>query len=209
MKLNPYILSIVIILGILVGLSTNLDTESKSNEALSVSNDSESTTSANEQEIVEEIKTGLTPDYVMDYLSNNGFSISPVYRGETTDIYRGEIKPGNTELMITVDLYYKRESEDIVLIETNIDGSYYVNYNQTKVEDLVTEAAQKYFIPLVAMPYKTSDPDQAKEWVKLHISDSYSHEPKDKTTTTIGIGTINIYGNPIFRTLELDFGFVD
>ena len=95
-------------------------------------------------------------------------------------------------------------------METNIDASGYVLHpNQKEVEDLVNQVASNYFVPLAQIPYNASEPEIAGKWINANLLNSYDDEPKEKTSAKIGPATINIYGNPLFRTLEMDFGFAN
>lgn len=83
-----------------------------------------------------------------------------------------------------------------------------MGFNQQEATNIVTQVANSYFVPLAAFPYNTSNPQQASDWVKSQIRTSFSDQPKEKTRKIIGIASINIFGTPLLRTLEIDFGFV-
>jgi hypothetical protein len=203
MKLNPVILLIVIALAVYIGLDI------KNGQIKPIVNDGYkpvSTTETPNKKLGKQ--TGITPEYLMNYLSENEFEILPVFTGATCDIYTGKISLSDSKIEVRVDLYHERSSGEVLLVETNIDASSYIAYaNQIEVEELVNEVARSYFIPLANIPYQGSEPDKAGQWVNSNILTSYADEPKDKTSTKIGPATINIFGNPLFRTLEMDFGF--
>jgi hypothetical protein len=192
---------LVIVIGIFVGLQVDIkDNPTK------VDNEIFSDESMKDKET--EITTGLTPKYLIDFLSENGFTVSPVDKGKMSDIYTAKMKVGNTNIVVYVDIYHERKSNQIKLIETTIDGSYYITYsNQKEAEQLVTKVATNYLVPLASIPYHTSKPEEAKNWVKTHIPNSYAQEPKEKTSTKFGLGSLNIYGTPLMRTFEMDFGY--
>lgn len=201
MKINPIILIIVIISGIYIGLKIN-DTQFNS-----MSSDTKST-----KDKIEKVSSSpnLSPEFIMDYLSENGFDILPIYKGTRSDIYSGAMSISDSDIKIQVDVYQERSSDKILLIETNIDAiSYYSTTNQKEIENVVNEVASKFFVPLVQMPYDGSNPEKAAKWVDSKILTSYSEKPKEKTSTKIGTATINIFGDQYFRTLEIDFGFAD
>lgn len=199
MKLNPIILFIVIATAIYIGLNINNEQVNQIN----LNGNNEETIKGKEQ-------TGLTPKYFMDYLSKNNFEIFPVFRGTTSDIYSGRTFLSDSKIEVQVDVYHERESDEVLLIEVNITAVGYVNHpDQKGAEDLVNKVAEGYFIPFAKIPYNGSDPEAAEQWVKSNLLSSYSVEPKGKTSTVIGPATINIYGNPLFRTLEIDFGFAE
>jgi hypothetical protein len=202
LKKNSFIL-LVVIAGIVVGLQIN-----KQNDILPI--DTEISVIQEKNVVSNGMSTGLTPRYLIDYLTKNGFLVSPVEKGKMSDIYSANMNVGNTNIVIYVDIYHERNSDQIKLIETTLDGSYYVtSENQEEAEELVTKVATNYLIPLASLPYRTSKPEEAKEWVRNNISDSYDDEPKEKTTTKIGLCTFSIYGNPLMRTFEMDFGYSD
>jgi hypothetical protein len=265
MKLNPTILTFVVIAALYVGFQINEDNESdsQSEEAYTIetkeetieetdeTNDSQAketnenrqakseetaeksatetksvkatetkekkaketkkSTQSEEKVKKEEIKSsGLTPEYFEKYLSENGFTMSPVFNGKMSDIYTGKMKVGDTEALIQVDIYHDRKKKEVLLVEVTIDGSYYVSHpNQKKAEELVNKIADSFYVTFAGIPYKTSSPEEAQEWVKSHIHDSYAVEPKEKTSKEFGLATMNIYGNPLMRFLEIDFGYSD
>ncbi|WP_144697724.1 hypothetical protein [Fictibacillus phosphorivorans] len=127
-----------------------------------------------------------------------------------SDIYTAKLNVGNTNVVIYVDIYLERKSDQVKLIETTIDGSYYVTTSNNKeAEQFVTKVATNFLVPFAALPYNTSRPEEAEKWVKAHITDSYDHEPKEETSKKIEMGTLNIYGNQLMRTFEMDFGYGD
>jgi hypothetical protein len=265
MKLNPTILTFVVIAALYVGIQINEDNESysQSEEVSTVENqeatlketdetndskakettenkqakseettekpakettavkaseskeikakETKKSTQSEEKVKKEEIKSsGLTPEYFEKYLSENGFTMSPVFKGEMSDIYSGKMKVGDTEALIQVDIYHDRKKKEVLLVEVTIDGSYYVSHpNQKKAEELVTKIADSFYVTFAGIPYKTSSPEEAQAWVKSHIHDSYAVEPKEKTSKEFGLATMNIYGNPLMRFLEIDFGYAD
>lgn len=200
-KLNPLIVLIVIFLGIIVGAVINKDASLKASSAFHM--DAYYGKKGQENHHI----AGLTPNYVMEYLEENGFSINPVYSDTKADIYTAKIIPDHTNVIVQVDVYYERTRKEIILIETNIDGRNHIeDPDIKKAVELVTDVANTYFFLVAAIPY---DSNQMEEWVKLHITGSYFQTPKVKTSARIGMGTINILGDPLFRTLELDFGYTD
>lgn len=200
MKLNPVILIIIIIAAVYIGLNINDE------QVSTINSDNEKS----DEIINSKENTGLTPKYFMDYLSKNNFKVSPVFRGTTSDIYSGKTLLSNSNIEVQVDVYHERESNEVLLVEVNITALGYVDHpNQKEVEELVNKVANGYFIPFAKIPYKGSEPEAAEQWVKSNLLTSYSIEPKEKTSTKIGPATFNIYGNPLFRTLEIDFGFAD
>ena len=207
MKLNPVILIIVVALAIYIGINSNGGQSSATTDEI------ETTNLPKEKEMIEQAQvqsSGLTPNYLMNTLSENGFEILPKFKGTTCDIYTGKMKISDSNVIVQVDVYHERSSGEVLLVETNIDASAYVDHsNQKEVEDLVNKVANNFFIPLASIPYKGSEPEAAGTWVKSNLLTSYSVEPKEKTSTKIGPATINIFGNPLFRTLEIDFGFAD
>ncbi|MFD2214966.1 hypothetical protein [Metabacillus endolithicus] len=213
MKLNPAILSIVVIAAVIVGLQLNgtsivsLEETTNIEENKSTNtNSAETKTSNNTTE--NPTSSGLTPEFFEKFYSQNNFDILPVYSGTSSDIYPAQIIHDDIE--VHFDAYHNRKTDEILLIEVNIDGSYYYNHtNQQEVEDYITNLAETYFVGMAAIPYRTSTPDEAKEWVRSHIKDSYAVEPKEKTSKKFGNATINVYGSPLFRTLEIDFGYAE
>ena len=198
MKINPIILVIVIISAVYIGLKVN-DTQKNSISYETKDNIKKVSTSPN-----------LSPEYIMDYLSENGFDILPIYKGTRSDIFSGVMSISDSNIQIQVDVYQERSSNKILLIETNIDASsYYSTTNQKEIENIVNEVAKNFFVPLVQMPYDGSNPEKAANWVDSKILTSYSDKPKEKTSTKIGPATINIFGDQYFRTLEIDFGFAE
>lgn len=210
MKLNPVILIIVIAFAVYIGFDI------KNGQIEPIANQSNVPNSAAESPNKNIVKqnsrniSGITPEYLMTYLKENKFEILPVFTGATCDIYSGKTYISDSKIEIQVDLYHERSSGEVLLVETNIDASGYITYaNQLEVEELINKVASNYFIPLASIPYQGSEPDKAGKWVNSNILTSYSEEPKDKTSTKIGPATINIFGNPLFRTLEIDFGFAE
>lgn len=144
----------------------------------------------------------------MEHLQKNGFEILPVTAGTTTDIHTGTLDLNNSNFVVLVDVYFERSSQKILLIETNIDGSAYIDHpDQSEVENTANKIAENYFVPIAKIPFKEPEENEAGEWVKANIHSSYSTDPKEKTSTQVGAATINIFGNPLMRTLEIDFGF--
>ena len=204
MKVNPYILFVLILAAILLSL--------KMNDALPlpIQVDDKQLTPTTELNSVDKIESssGLTPEYFMKFFSENGFTVLPVFAGKTSDIYTGKVIVDDTNIEFRIDVYYERSSKEILLIEGIIDGSYYVNSpNENEVVELLDKAANSYFGSLASLPYTTSKPNDAESWIKNSIIKSYSREPKEKMSQQFGLATINIYGTPLLRTLEIDFGF--
>lgn len=217
MKLNPYILLFIVILGVGIGLSINGKLPNIATMISSVKDEynnivnpvDPSTTEATPvTSTLEGSTTNITPEYVMDFLEKNDFSIKPVYHGKTTDIYGAELDVPNTLITVSVDVYEERSTKKVLLIESNIDTFRYTNYNVKQLENLVNQVANHYFVAFAKIPYYGSKPSVAGQWVKKNILTSYDEQPKDKTRTKIGPAQINIFGDPLFRTLEIDFGFV-
>src|SRR5690606_5164843 len=126
----------------------------------------------------------------------------------TSDIYTAKYTIPDSQILVQVDVYFERSSQQVLLIESNIDASWYITEtNQKYYEEYVNKAANNYFSAFASLPYAGSEPDVATEWVQSNILTSYSSEPKERTSTSIGPATINIFGSPLVRTLEIDFGF--
>ena len=202
MKAHLIILIIVIISAVYVGLNIT-------NSPVTPSN------SAEEEDLFQlevpqqtETTSPIDPHYVMDYLDSIGFVVSPVFDGATTDIYTAKYTIPDSYIQIQVDVYFERSSQQVLLVESNIDASWYVTEtNQQYYEDYVNEAALSLFSSFVTIPYEGSNPDMAREWVEANILTSYSKALPEKTSTIIGPATINLFGSPLLRTLEIDFGF--
>jgi len=210
MKLNPVILIIVIALAVYIGLDIKNGQIKPIANQVNIPNSA--TESPNKNIIKQKSKniSGITPEYLMNYLKENKFEILPVFTGATCDIYTGKTSISESKIEIQVDLYHERSSGEVLLVETNIDASGYIYHsNQREVEELINKVVSNYFIPLASIPYQSSEPDKASQWVNSNILTSYSEEPKDKTSTKIGSATINMFGTPLFRTLEIDFGFAE
>lgn len=204
MKVRHVILFLVVISAIYIGL--NINNESF-NYSSADSNEKIVKNHVPAQES-EEKKTSLSPTYIMDYLKGNGFEISPTFSGTTSDIYTAKYTIPDSQILVQVDVYFERSSQQILLIESNIDASWYITEtNQKYYEEYVNKAANNYFSAFASLPYAGSEPNVAIEWVQSNILTSYSSEPKERTSTSIGPATINIFGSPLFRTLEIDFGF--
>ncbi|ETP70346.1 hypothetical protein G159_02115 [Planococcus glaciei CHR43] len=155
-----------------------------------------------------DITSPIDPSYVMDYLESIGFILSPVFEGDTTDIYTAKYTIPDSHIGVQVDVYFERSSQQVLLIESNIDASWYVREtDQQYYEDYVNKAARNLFGSFATLPYVGSNPEAAREWVESNIITSYSTELPGKTTTIIGPATINLFGSPLLRTLEIDFGF--
>lgn len=91
---------------------------------------------------------------------------------------------------------------------TKKQTSHYVNHSQQKqVLSMVNEVTESYFVHFVKIPYSGSDPEKAGEWVISKLPTSFNFDADEKTTTKIGPATLNIYGTPLMRFLEIDFGY--
>ncbi|MDW2876490.1 MULTISPECIES: hypothetical protein [Bacillaceae] len=206
MKLNPYILLLVVAAAIYIGININeeslLQTE--------INKTSTHAKQAAQKTAVKSIQDtpDISPEHIMEHLQKNGFEILPISAGKTTDIYTGTMALNNSNFVLQVDVYFERSSQKVLLIETNIDASAYIDHpDQSEVENTVNKMAENYFIPIAKIPFKGTEENEAGEWVKANIHNSYSNATKEKTSTQVGAATINIFGNPLMRTLEIDFGF--
>ncbi|WP_046178625.1 hypothetical protein [Domibacillus tundrae] len=209
MKLHFFILPIVVLAALYIGFDAtnkqNVSSEIATKQALSL--ESEEENQANEQK-TDTNDPQLDPTMLVDFFVENDYTASPIFTGETCDIYT--VKNTYENVQVQVDIYYERKTEKVVLVESNVDGSYYFAHpDQEGAEKLVTQVANSIFVPLAKLPYNTAKPEEAAEWVQSHIDDSYAVEPKEKTSNHVGLATINIFGSPLFRTLELDFGFAN
>lgn len=204
MKAQHVILFLVIISAVYIGLNIN-------NGSLTPSYISEEESPTQEVAPPQQVSETTSPidrSYVMDYLESVGFVISPVFDGATTDIYTANYTIPDSYIRVQVDVYFERSSQQVLLVESNIDASWYVTEtNQQYYEDYVNKAALNLFGAFATLPYTGSNPDAAKEWVESNIIASYSSDLPGKTSTTIGPATINLFGSPLLRTLEIDFGF--
>ncbi|MFD1863041.1 hypothetical protein [Planococcus chinensis] len=202
MKLQYIILFLVIISAVYVGLNISYQPVN-----LFESDEEEDSF---QQEVPQQAETTspIDPHYVMDYLDSIGFVVSPVFDGATTDIYTAKYTIPDSYVQVQVDVYFERSSQQVLLIESNVDASWYsTETNQQYFEEYVNETALSLFSSFVTIPYKGSNPDMAREWVESNILTSYSTALPGKTSTIIGPATINLFGSPLLRTLEIDFGF--
>ncbi|MED4400462.1 hypothetical protein [Metabacillus fastidiosus] len=87
MKLNPVVLMIVIASAVFIGLNIN-------SERLGIA-----------FERNEEKAPVLSPEYLVDYLSKNGFYILPVSKKEKYDIYRGEKSLHDSNIVVQVEIH--------------------------------------------------------------------------------------------------------
>lgn len=198
-KLNPIIILIAIVIGVYIGFSTKKQISSQ-DEMLSENRESESSSQ-------EALPSDYTED-LMQYLSENEFEILPVFRGATSNIYTAKKILGDSKVLVQLDVYVERKSNKILLIETIIDASHYVNHPQQKqVLNMVNEVTESYFSHFVKIPYNGSNPEKASEWVISKLPTSFNFDADEKTTTKIGPATLNIYGTPLMRFLEIDFGY--
>lgn len=204
MKAQHIILFLVIISAVYIGLNIN-------NESLFSSYISEEDSSSQEvasPQQTPEITSPIDPSYIMDYLESVGFVISPVVDGATSDIYTAKYTIPDSYIRVQVDVYFERSSQQVLLVESNIDASWYgTETNQQHYEDQVNKVALNFFGSFATLPYTNSNPDAAQKWVESNIATSYSSDLLGKTSTIIGPATINLFGSPLLRTLEIDFGF--
>ena len=129
MKLTHVILIFVIASALYVGLKLN------STELIPVAHNDTNTVSRTEIEQKPKNLSGINPDYLMNFLSENGFDIIPVFAGATCDIYTGKLLLSDSNILVQVDVYHERSSSEVLLIETNIDASGYITHpNQLEVE---------------------------------------------------------------------------
>ena len=204
MKAQHVILFSVIIAALYIGLNIN----NGSVNPLYTFEEKSPTQEVTSSKQPPETTSPIDPTYVMDYLESAGFVISPVFEGATTDIYTAKYTIPDSYVRVQVDVYFERSIQQVLLIESNIDASWYITEtNQQYYEDYVNEAALNLFGSFSALPYTGSDSDAAREWVESNIITSYSTELSGKTSTIIGSATINLFGSPLLRTLEIDFGF--
>lgn len=202
MKAHFIILILVVISAVYIGLNITY-------QPVNLSDSAEEENSF-QQAVPQQAKTSspIDPHYVMDYLDSIGFVVSPVFDGATTDIYTARYTIPDSYIQVQVDVYFERSSQQVLLVESNIDASWYITEtNQQYFEDYVNEAALSLFSSFVTLPYEGSNPDMAREWVESNILSSYSTDLPGKTSTIIGPATINLFGSPLLRTLEIDFGF--
>ncbi|MED4454177.1 hypothetical protein [Metabacillus fastidiosus] len=186
MKLNPVVLMIVLASAVFIGLNIN-------SERLGIA-----------FERNEEKAPVLSPEYLVDYLSKNGFYILPVSKKEKYDIYRGEKSLHDSNIVVQVEIHYERVSEKALVVKADIDASRYKNYgNQKEVENLVNQVAGTYFVQLARIPYDGLEPEAAGKWVYSNLLTSYSDDLKEKTGTKIGEAVISMSGNRLHRTLEI------
>ena len=61
-----------------------------------------------------ESSSGLTPEYLMKFFSENGFTVLPVFAGKTSDINTGKVIVDNTNIEFRIDVYYERSSKEIL-----------------------------------------------------------------------------------------------
>jgi len=207
MKLHPLILLIVIIVAVIVGMNAKdiSFSELLENEDLQVRESAEASTSAN---TASSNSSGLTPEYFTKFFKDNNFKVLPVYKGNTSDIYTGKLDVEETNIEVRLDVYYERSSKEVLLIESTIEGIYYMDYhNQQEAIDLVNKVAEHYFGVFASIPYHSSSPAEAESWIKDHIKESYAETRVDELSKQFGLANFNTYGTPLVRTLEIDFGF--
>jgi hypothetical protein len=201
-------LSFVVIAAVYVGLNLNYSANTNASKEVASTENANNHIAKTSSEKPHRKSSGLTPEYLTKYLTTNGFTDQGIFTGKTTDIYSFDTYAGNSKVQVSVVFYFERETQEILLIETTIDGSNFLAYDQKKATDLVNKVAKTYLVPLAAFPYKTSNPQLASEWINSQITTSFSEQPKEKTRKVIGIASINIFGSPLLRTMEMDFGFV-
>ncbi|MFD1037799.1 hypothetical protein ACFQ3N_05165 [Virgibacillus byunsanensis] len=160
--------------------------------------------SVDEEEINLEADNGLTPEYLMDYLSENNFNISPVSSKENYDVYAAKRYVGDIDVTVQVDVYYDRERDKVLLIKSTIDGSYYEDYdNPQVVEQMVTEITKEYLEALISFPYNSSEPERARDWLETHVASAYNDS--NEMSVDIGLATIHLSGSSLVRVMEMDF----
>jgi hypothetical protein len=208
MKINYWILSFVVIAAVYVGLNLNYSANTTASKEVESTDNLNDSTVKITSEKPHRKSSGLTPEYLTEYLEKIGFTNQGIFTGKTTDIYSFDTFAGNSKVQVSVVFYFERETREILLIETTIDGSNYLGHDQKEATNLVNKVADTYFVPLAAFPYKTSNPQLASDWISSQITTSFSDQPKEKTRKVIGIASINIFGSPLLRTMEMDFGFV-
>jgi ABC-type antimicrobial peptide transport system permease subunit len=216
MRLNPIILTAVIILGIIVGLSSN---KSMSTSTLNKSNNNEQPDSAIEKVTnpdKEVPPNGLTIKYFKQYFEGNDYLFIGPSENKSTYVYRTEKVIPETGLVIGIDIYQEKSSEVICLFEVQVDGINLLNQGY-KIEDIqkyVTQSA-KSILPIFAqIPYKTADPELAKQWVMENVEKAYSEngesiDGENYFENVIGYARFKMYGSPELRFLDINLGFTN